>query len=119
MGGSEARMGSIARRKRKDGRHRTSRPLLQRGDREPSPARPVRSGSVKESDDGRCDRSRSAALYAEMQARFRETVDLLREDLRKVEDPQLKAMFETAAEVLVGLGKALGDYEKKNEAAWR
>lgn len=27
-------------------------------------------------------------------------------------------MFETSAEVLGGLIKAFGDYEKKNEAAW-
>jgi hypothetical protein len=28
-------------------------------------------------------------------------------------------MFETSAEVLIGLVKAFGDYEKKNESAWR
>jgi len=28
-------------------------------------------------------------------------------------------MFETAAEVLGGLKKAFGDYEKKNEPAWK
>jgi hypothetical protein len=43
----------------------------------------------------------------------------LREDIQKVDEPQLKAMFETSAEVLSGLVKAFGDYEKKNEAAWR
>jgi hypothetical protein len=43
----------------------------------------------------------------------------LREDIQKVDEPQLKAMFETSAEVLGGLIKAFGDYEKKNEAAWR
>ena len=43
----------------------------------------------------------------------------LREDIEKVDEPQLKAMFETSAEVLGGLIKAFGDYEKKNEAAWR
>ena len=43
----------------------------------------------------------------------------LREDIDKVEEPQLKAMFETAAEVLGGLLKAFSDYEKKNESAWR
>jgi len=34
----------------------------------------------------------------------------------KVDDPQLKAMFETSAEVLLGLVKALGDYERKKRS---
>jgi rubrerythrin len=54
-----------------------------------------------------------------MKARLQETITHLREDIQKVDDPQLKAMFETSAEVLAGLVKAFGDYEKKNEAAWR
>jgi hypothetical protein len=43
----------------------------------------------------------------------------LREDVQKVDEPQLKAMFETSAEVLGGLEKAFKDYEQKNEKAWR
>lgn len=43
----------------------------------------------------------------------------LREDIVKVDEPQLKAMFETTAEVIGGLEKAFHDYEQKNEAAWR
>ena len=54
-----------------------------------------------------------------MKARLQETVDHLRQDIVKVDEPQLRAMFETSAEVLGGLIKAFGDYEKKNEAAWR
>lgn len=54
-----------------------------------------------------------------MKTRLRETVTHLRQDIGKIDDPQLAAMFETAAEVLTGLAKAFGDYEKKNEAAWR
>ena len=54
-----------------------------------------------------------------MKQRLQETVTHLREDIRKVDEPQLKAMFETSAEVLGGLVKACDDYEKKNEAAWR
>jgi hypothetical protein len=42
-----------------------------------------------------------------------------REDIDKVDEPQLKAMFETSAEVIAGLEKAFSDYEQKNEAAWR
>lgn len=54
-----------------------------------------------------------------MQMRLQEMTDHLREDIEKVEEPQLKAMFETAAEVLLGLKKAFSDYEQKNEKAWR
>jgi hypothetical protein len=54
-----------------------------------------------------------------MKGRLQETITHLREDIQKVDEPQLKAMFETSAEVLGGLVKAFGDYEKKNEAAWR
>jgi hypothetical protein len=52
-----------------------------------------------------------------MKRRLSETVTHLREDIGKVDDPQLKAMFETSAEVLGGLIKAFEDYERKNEAA--
>lgn len=54
-----------------------------------------------------------------MQHRLSETINHLRSDITKVDEPQLKAMFETAAEVLGGLRKAFNDYEKKNESAWR
>ena len=54
-----------------------------------------------------------------MQQRLTETIDHLRQDVEKVDEPQLKAMFETSAEVLGGLVKAFRDYEQKNEAAWR
>jgi hypothetical protein len=54
-----------------------------------------------------------------MKQRLQETIDHLREDVEKVDDPKFKAMFETAAEVLGGLKKAFGDYEQKNESAWR
>ncbi|WP_431323262.1 hypothetical protein [Rhizobium sp. YTU87027] len=54
-----------------------------------------------------------------MQMRLQEMVDHLRGDIGKVEEPQLRAMFETAAEVLIGLRKAFSDYEQKNEMAWR
>jgi hypothetical protein len=54
-----------------------------------------------------------------MQKRLQEIQDHLRQDIGKVDEPQLKAMFETAAEVLGGLIKAFRDYEQKNESAWR
>lgn len=51
--------------------------------------------------------------------RLQELADHLREDVGKVEDPQAKALFETAAEVLLGLRNAFVDYEKGDEEAWR
>jgi hypothetical protein len=54
-----------------------------------------------------------------MQRRLRELIGHLRDDIKKVEEPQMKAMFETSAEVLSGLATAFQHYEKKNEAAWR
>ena len=53
-----------------------------------------------------------------MQKRLQEDVDHLRADVGNVDEPQLKAMLETSAEVLSGLVKAFRDYEEKNEAAW-
>ncbi|WP_375263444.1 hypothetical protein [Palleronia sp.] len=55
----------------------------------------------------------------QMQTRLQEMMDHLRADIDKVDEPQLEAMFETAAEVLGGLKKAFSDYEQKNESAWR
>jgi len=54
-----------------------------------------------------------------MQRALKDIQDHLREDIEKIDEPQLKAMFETAAEVLGGLAKAFRDYEQKNESAWR
>ena len=54
-----------------------------------------------------------------MAQRLQDTIAHLREDVKKVDEPQLKAMFETSAEVLGGLVKAFKDYEQKNEPAWR
>jgi hypothetical protein len=54
-----------------------------------------------------------------MKARLQETMEHLREDITKVDEPQLKAMFETSAEVLAALIKTFNDYERKNEAAWK
>lgn len=42
-----------------------------------------------------------------------------RQDVEKVRDPQARALFETTAEVLLGLRKAYEDYEKHSESAWR
>jgi hypothetical protein len=54
-----------------------------------------------------------------MRKALQEIRNHLREDIDKVDEPQLKAMFETSAEVIAGLEKAFSDYEQENEAAWR
>jgi hypothetical protein len=41
---------------------------------------------------------------------------ILREDIDKVDEPQLKAMFETSAEVLLGLSKAFSNCERNEPA---
>ena len=45
-------------------------------------------------------------------------VQHLRKDAEAVSDPQAKAIFETSAEAILGLEKAMEDYEQQNEAAW-
>jgi hypothetical protein len=54
-----------------------------------------------------------------MEQRLQEIRRHLKEDIGKVDEPQFKAMFETAAEVLGGLEKAFHDYQQKNEKAWQ
>jgi hypothetical protein len=54
-----------------------------------------------------------------MAKRLQDTIAHLREDVKKIDEPQLKAMFETSAEVLTGLVEAFKDYEQKYEVAWR
>lgn len=56
---------------------------------------------------------------ANIKNEFQELIDHLREDITKVDDPSAKALFETSAEVLIGLKKAFSDYEEKNEPAWQ
>ena len=53
-----------------------------------------------------------------MSAKFSEIIDHLRRDIDHVDEPQFKAMFETAAEVLGGLVTAFKHYEQKGEHAW-
>lgn len=62
--------------------------------------------------------SEAHAHVQAMQHRLEETINLLREDVGKVDEPRLKALFETSAEVLTGLKKAYVDYEEKKEPAW-
>ena len=54
-----------------------------------------------------------------MSKRLTEVIDCLRDDIGRVEEPQFKAMFETAAEVLGGLVTAFRHYEEKSERGWK
>lgn len=63
---------------------------------------------------------RDPILYTQSRHRaLQDLKDQLREDIEKVDEPQFKAMFETAAEVLEGLQTAFRHYELKSEPAWR
>jgi hypothetical protein len=50
---------------------------------------------------------------------LREVAAHAREDVTKVSDPKAQALFETTAEVLLGLEKAYQDFEDRNERAWK
>jgi hypothetical protein len=56
---------------------------------------------------------------ANIKKEFKALVNHLREDVEKVDDPAAKALFETSAEVIIGLEKAFSDYEAKTEPAWK
>jgi hypothetical protein len=43
----------------------------------------------------------------------------LRQDVDRVDEPQLKALFEESAEVLGALAQTFEDYQSKREPAWR
>jgi hypothetical protein len=62
---------------------------------------------------------RPSRQLRKIKAQVRQLIDHLREDVGKVTEPKAQALFETSAEVLIGLVKAFDDYEKKSEAAWR
>ena len=54
-----------------------------------------------------------------MRDRLTEISEHLREDTKKIDEPQAKAMFETAAEVIDGIGRAFAQYEMKCARAWK
>ncbi len=49
----------------------------------------------------------------QVRSRLTELAEHLREDVQKVDDPGFKILFETVADVLTGLEKAVGSYEEK------
>jgi hypothetical protein len=48
-----------------------------------------------------------------------DTINHVREDAAKVNDPKAQALFETTAEVLRGLVTAYEHFEGRSEQAWR
>jgi len=46
-------------------------------------------------------------------------LDNARRDVGNVSDPKAQALFETAAEVLIGIRKSFEDFEERNEPAWK
>jgi hypothetical protein len=56
---------------------------------------------------------------AKIKTMLTEVIDHARADVLRVEDPRAQALFETTAEVLLGLRKAYEHFEQKSEEAWR
>ena len=56
---------------------------------------------------------------ANLRHMLNDVIERAREDISKVEDASARALFETTAEVLIGLRTAYEHFEQKSEAAWR
>jgi hypothetical protein len=56
---------------------------------------------------------------AKLRQMLRDVAAHAREDVTKVSDPKAQALFETTAEVLLGLERAYQDFEDKHERAWK
>jgi hypothetical protein len=54
---------------------------------------------------------------AAMKARLRADIEHLRRDIERIDDPRLKTMFQTSADVLSGLIKAYDDFDA-TEPTW-
>ena len=56
---------------------------------------------------------------ANLKRMLTEVIEHARKDITKISDPKAQALFATAAEVLVGIRKALEDFEQGNRRAWK
>jgi hypothetical protein len=54
-----------------------------------------------------------------IRAQMLQIIEHLREDVGDVMEARARGLFETSAEVLAGLVKAVDDYEQGSESAWR
>jgi hypothetical protein len=59
------------------------------------------------------------AHAANVRNEFRELIDHLRGDIKKIDEPKAQALFETTAEVISGLDTAFKHYEETSEHAWK
>jgi len=55
----------------------------------------------------------------QLKSRLQDLAQHLREDVGKIDEPKAQALFETSAEVLGGLIKALEHYEQSSERAFQ
>ena len=58
------------------------------------------------------------AHTALMEKRFKETINELRSEIKTLQDPRAKALFETAAEEIGGLENGFHGYGKGDRPAW-
>ena len=54
-----------------------------------------------------------------LKARLQDLAQHMREDVAKIDEPKAQALFETSAEVLDGLIRALDHYEQGSERAFQ
>jgi hypothetical protein len=59
------------------------------------------------------------AHTANVRKEFGELIEHLRGDIKKIDEPKARALFETAAEVISGLDTAFKHCEEKSENAWK
>ena len=86
---------------------------------QPAPARSHRIRVLAKHAEAQSPQSNPQHHTANIRQKLTELVDHLRQDTTRVSDPKAQAMFETTAEVLIGLRKAFEDYERRDEPAWR
>lgn len=54
-----------------------------------------------------------------LRSKMDDLVGELRQQIGTVDDPSARALFETSAEVIIGLRTAFEHFENKSEEAWR
>lgn len=94
---------------------RTSRLSLGREQPERSEKQEERSCSVQHSEAQMTPQQHAQRIEQMLQQARQEC----RDDIGRVSDPKAQALFETTAEALGGLCKALNDYQQGSEAVWR
>lgn len=64
--------------------------------------------------------SKDPAVHAKYMAKhIHDLKEHCRKDLKQMDDPRARALFETMAEVLGGIERALKDFQSSDEPAWR